>query len=164
MISELVDVIKVQGHSFTLVQGHSDSKLSNFFSLETSRPIEAKFHVEPPWDGVMKVNTNGLCHQNGRHVHIWVKTFKNLLLWNQKAADFDSSCVALIAQMLPTLFKWWPWVDFDLFYGKVKFGPFYFCMGMIPMHSGERHRTNGPLVCIKNYIGTQGEVCTVKGL
>ena len=24
--------------------------------------IEAKFHVEPPWDGAMKVNTIGLCH------------------------------------------------------------------------------------------------------
>ena len=35
---------------------------SNFFSLETSRLIEAKFHVEPPCDGGMKVNTNGLCH------------------------------------------------------------------------------------------------------
>ena len=22
-----------------------------------------------------------------------------------------------------TLFKWWPWVDLDLFYGKVKFDP-----------------------------------------
>ena len=35
---------------------------SNFFSLETSRPIEAKFHVEPPWDRGMKVCSNGLCH------------------------------------------------------------------------------------------------------
>ena len=43
--------IKGQGHSLTLVQGHSDSTFSNFFSLETTRPIEAKFHVEPPWDG-----------------------------------------------------------------------------------------------------------------
>ena len=34
---------------------------SNFFSLETSRPIEAKF-VEPPWDRGMKVCSNGLCH------------------------------------------------------------------------------------------------------
>ena len=25
------------------------------------------------------------------------------------------------------LFKWWLWVDFDLFYGKVKFGPLCFC-------------------------------------
>ena len=28
---------------------------SNFFSLETSKPIETKFHVEPSWDRVMKV-------------------------------------------------------------------------------------------------------------
>ena len=28
---------------------------SNFFSLEIARPIEAKFHVESPWDGGMKV-------------------------------------------------------------------------------------------------------------
>ena len=39
-----------------------DSTFSNFFSLETARPIEAKFHVEPPWDEGMKVNTNALCH------------------------------------------------------------------------------------------------------
>ena len=32
------------------------------FSLETARLIEAKFHVEPPCDGGMKVNTNSLCH------------------------------------------------------------------------------------------------------
>ena len=35
---------------------------SNFFSLETSRLIEAKFHVEPAWDREMKVSSNGLCH------------------------------------------------------------------------------------------------------
>ena len=35
---------------------------SNFFFLETCRPIEAKFHVEPLWDGGMKVCSNGLCH------------------------------------------------------------------------------------------------------
>ena len=54
--------IKGQGHLLTFVQGHSDSKFSNFFSLEIAKPIEAKFHMEPPWDGMMKVNTNGLCH------------------------------------------------------------------------------------------------------
>ena len=54
MISKLVDAvnqiitgtymnIKGQGHSFTLVQGHSDSKFSNFFFLETARPIEPNF-------------------------------------------------------------------------------------------------------------------------
>ena len=43
--------IRGQGHSLTLVQGHSESAFSNFFFLETARPIEAKFHVEPQWDG-----------------------------------------------------------------------------------------------------------------
>ena len=39
-----------QGHSLTVVQGHSGSTFSNFFSQETARPIEDKFHMEPPWD------------------------------------------------------------------------------------------------------------------
>ena len=54
--------IKGQGHSLTLIQGHSDSIFSNFFSLEIARPTEAKFHVEPPWDGRMKVCSNGRGH------------------------------------------------------------------------------------------------------
>ena len=28
----------------------------------TARPIEAKFHVEPPWDGRTKFCSNGLGH------------------------------------------------------------------------------------------------------
>ena len=40
----------------------SDSTFSNFFSLETAKPIEAKFYVESPWDEGMTVGTNGLCH------------------------------------------------------------------------------------------------------
>ena len=72
MISKLVNAvnemskltymyIKGQGHSLTLVQGHSDSTFSNFFFLETAWPIEAKFY-EPPWDGGTKVWSNGLGH------------------------------------------------------------------------------------------------------
>ena len=85
MISKLVDAvnqistlsfmnIRGQGHSMTLVQGQSDLTFSNFFSLETARPIEAKYHVEPPLDWVIKVSTNGLSldhDQDSRHVHIW---------------------------------------------------------------------------------------------
>ena len=54
--------VKGQGHSLTLVQGHSDSTFSNFFSLETTRPIEAKFHVDPPWNGGTKVCSNSPGH------------------------------------------------------------------------------------------------------
>ena len=56
-----------------------------------------------------------------------VKTFKNLLLQNQKSYDLETWHVALGTQALQSLYKWWPWVD--LFYGKVKFGPLCFCMG-----------------------------------
>ena len=54
--------ISGQGHSVTLVQGHSDSTFPNFFSLEIAGPIAAKFHVEPPWDGRTKVYSNGPDH------------------------------------------------------------------------------------------------------
>ena len=61
MITKMVDAIKQmstwsfiafkgQGHSMTFVKGHSDSTFSNFYSLETPKPIEAKFHVKPEWD------------------------------------------------------------------------------------------------------------------
>ena len=50
--------IKGQGHSLTLVQGHSDSTFSNVFFLETAGPVEAKFHVVPPWNGGMKDCSN----------------------------------------------------------------------------------------------------------
>ena len=55
-------IIKDQGHSLTLVQGHWDLTFSNYFSLETARPVEAKFRVEPPWDGGTKGCSNGPGH------------------------------------------------------------------------------------------------------
>ena len=38
------------------------STFSNIFSSETTGPIEAKFYMEPPWDGVTKVYSNGPGH------------------------------------------------------------------------------------------------------
>ena len=58
-----------------------------------------------------------------------VKTLKNLLLRKQKADDLETWYAASGAWVLPSLFKWWPWVDPDLFYGQVKFSPLCFCMG-----------------------------------
>ena len=116
--------IKGQGHLLTFFQGHSDSTFSNFFSLETARPIEAKFHVDHPWDGGTKICSNGLDHMTKMAaMPIYGKTLKNLLLWNQKADDLGSWYAALGTRVLPSLFKWCPWVDADLSYGKVKFGP-----------------------------------------
>ena len=57
---------------------------SNFFFLETARPIEAKFHVEPLWDGKIKVYSNVPGHMtNMAAMHKYnKKNLKNLLLWN----------------------------------------------------------------------------------
>ena len=35
------------------------STFSNIFSSETTGPIKAKFHIEPPWDRGTKVCSNG---------------------------------------------------------------------------------------------------------
>ena len=83
-----------------------------------------------PWDGGTKLCSNGPGHMTKMAaIPIYGKNLKNLLLWNQKAYDLETLYVALGARVLPSLFKWWPWVDLDLFYGKVEFGPICFCMG-----------------------------------
>ena len=47
---------------------------SNIFSSETIRPLEAKFHMDPPWDGGTKVYSNGLDHMtNMAAMPIYVK-------------------------------------------------------------------------------------------
>ena len=66
--------IKGQGHLLTVFQGHSDSTFPNFFSLETARPIEAKFHLDHPWDvgGNENLFKWSRSHdQDGRLAHIW---------------------------------------------------------------------------------------------
>ena len=78
----------------------------------------------------MKIYTNELGHMtNMATMPIYGKTLKNLLLQKQQADDVENWYVALSMQVLPRLFKLWPWVDLDLFYVKVKFGHIGFCMG-----------------------------------
>ena len=76
-----------------------------------------------------KVCSNGPGHMTKMAaMPIYDKSFKNLL-WNQKADNLETRYAASGARVLPSLFKWCPWVDLDLFYGKVKFGLICFCMG-----------------------------------
>ena len=101
----------------------------NIFS-ETAWPIKVKFDMEPPRDGETKVCSNNPGHMTKMAaMPIYGKNLKNLLLRNQRADDLETWYAALGAQVLRSLFKWWPWVDLDLFYGKVKFAPLCFCMG-----------------------------------
>ena len=81
------------------------STFSNIFSSETTRPIEAKFHVEPPGDGGTKVCSNDPGHMTKLAAMPIYGKKKNLLLQNQKADDLESWYTALGAQVLPNLFK-----------------------------------------------------------
>ena len=144
MMSKLVDAvnwmstwifmnIKGQCHLLTVVQGHSYSTFSNFFSRETARPIEARFNVEPQWDVWTKVCSNGSGHMTKMDsMPIYMvkkkkkKKWKILLLWIQKADDHEHLYTASGTRVLPSLFKWLTWADLDLFYDKVKCCPLCF--------------------------------------
>ena len=101
------------------------------FSSDTTVPIKVKFHMELLWDGGTKVCSNGPGHMTKvAAMAIYDKNLKiNLLLRNQKANDLESWYASSGAWVLPSLLKWWPWVNLDIFYGKVKFGPLCFYMG-----------------------------------
>ena len=78
----------------------------NIFSSETSWPMKAKFYVEPPWEGGTKVYINGPGHMTKMAtMPIYGKTFKNLLLQNQKSYDLETWHVALGTQALQSLCK-----------------------------------------------------------
>ena len=61
-------------------------------------------------------------------IYLYGKNLKNLLLQNRKANDLESWYASSGAPVLPSLLKWWPWIDLDLFYGKVKFGAYAFVL------------------------------------
>ena len=52
---------------------------------------------------------------------IYGKSLQNLLLQNLRADFHETWYVASGTPAHHSLYKWWPWSDLDLFYGKVKF-------------------------------------------
>ena len=81
------------------------STFSNIFSSETTGPIEAKFHMKPPWDGGTKVCSNGLGHMTKvAAMPIYGKNLKTSSL-DQKADDLETWYAAFCAQVLQSLFK-----------------------------------------------------------
>ena len=88
--------MNIKGHSLTLVQGHLDSTFSNFFYLETVRPIEAKFHVDPPWNGGTKVCSNGPSHMSNMTIMPYFMARSDLVpyafVWEKgKTMDFSET-------------------------------------------------------------------------
>ena len=76
-----------------------------FFFSETARPINAKFHAEPPWELGKKVYINGPGHMTKMAaMPIYGKRFLNLLQ-KQKSYDLETLHVALGTQALQSLYK-----------------------------------------------------------
>ena len=82
------------------------STFSNIFSSETTGSVEAKLHMESPWDGGTKVCSNGLGHMTKMAaMPIYGKNLKNLFLRNQEAYYFELVYATSGARVLPSLFK-----------------------------------------------------------
>ena len=114
--------ISGQGHSLTLVQGHSDSSFSNIFSWETAMPIKPNFMWSLSGIGERKfVQMVQVTWPRWPPCPYMVETWKIIVLWNQKADDLESLYAASSAQVLPSLFKWWPWLTLTCFTTRSNF-------------------------------------------
>ena len=122
--------IKGQGHSLTIVQCQSDPTFSNFVSLEIARPIEAKFHLEPPWDGGMKVSTDGLCHMTKMAaMSIYGKHPLNIFSGTKRPRPLKLGMRHWLTECYQICLNDDTVLTLIYFYSKVKFCPFCFCMG-----------------------------------
>ena len=97
--------IRGQGNSLILIQSHSDSTISNLFSL--AGQMEAKFHVEPPWDKRMKNSSNGPGHMtNIADMLIYGKNLKKIFFSiTKRANDLETWNAASGTRILLSLFK-----------------------------------------------------------
>ena len=101
----------------------------NTFSSQTTRPTEAKFHVEPPFDWGTKICSNGPGHTiDMGAIPIYGKNIKKPSSLEPKGWwPWNLVCSIKYYQVC---LNDDPWVDLDLFfYGKVKFAPSCVCMG-----------------------------------
>ena len=124
--------LKAHWWAYTVV--HVYVYMSTFSNIsKTPGPIETKFHAEPPWEGGAKVCSNSHSHMTMMAaMPIYSKNLKISSSLEPKGLwPWNLVHVCSIGCSSTTKFvkKWWPWVDIDLFYGKVKFGPLCFCMG-----------------------------------
>ena len=85
----------VRGYACVYV---SVSTFSGIFSSETTGPIQTKFHVEPPCDGVTKVRSNGPGYMTKMAaMPLYDKILKIKLLRNQITDDHETWYAETIA-------------------------------------------------------------------
>ena len=78
----------------------------NIFASETTGRIEARFHMESPWDTGTKDCSNGPGHMTKMAaMPIYDKNLKKSSSRNQTADDLETWYAALGARVLSSLFK-----------------------------------------------------------
>ena len=95
----------------------------NLSFLETTQPFLTKFCMEAFSYKEMKIHEHDAGHMTKMvAMPIWEKTLQKSSS-SEREDRFPRNLVwALGTQAHHSLFKWWPWVDLNLVYGKVKFG------------------------------------------
>ena len=122
--------IEGQGHFLTLAQGRVLTKIQTKFSQKLLG--HSKVNFEWKLSGTRKwkfVNMILVTWPRWPPCPYMVKTLKNLLFQNRPADFHETWYVASGTPAHHILYKWWPWSDLDLFYGKVKFDNLGFSIG-----------------------------------
>ena len=108
---------------------------SNFISLETAGLIEAKFHVETPCVGGMKVNTNGLFYMT-KMVAMFIyygkkKLLKILFSGTKRPITLKLGVRHWLHEFCQVYSNQDPGLTLTYMYftSRSKIGPFCFCMG-----------------------------------
>ena len=106
--------IEGQGHFLTLDQGRVHSKIQTRFSQKLLCCSEWNFVWTNTGTRKFKVDNMVLANVTP----IYGKNPSKILLWNRSTDFHETWYVALGTPAHHNLFKWWPWSDLDLFYGK----------------------------------------------
>ena len=112
-----------QGHFLTLAQGHLHLIIKTGFSLIPLGRFEPNFVSKLSGTGKWKsVNKMMVTWPRWPPCPYMVKTLhkSSLIDWYRWPYFNETWYVALETPAYHSLYKWWPLVDLDLFYGKVK--------------------------------------------
>ena len=113
-----------QGHFLTLAPGHLHMKIKTCFSKKLVGYFEPNFVCKLSWKSMkmMLVTWSRWPPSAGHMIKMAPKPIHGKFLRNCWTNFHETWYVAFWTPAYPSFFKWWPWVDLDLFYGKVKFG------------------------------------------
>ena len=156
-----------QGHSLTVVQGHSDSTFLNFLFSETTRSIEAKFHMGcGEWKFLQIFQVTWPCQYMVKTSKFFVFGTKRPMTLKRgihhRVLDYPQ-CFQMITPDWTWPFLWQ--CSLTLLYGW-QLIQHWVCMhfqvcsnSAYPQHSGGRYRTNGHLVLSSSWCHGLAEAC-----